>query len=71
MDKKVRTTAPRAGYKFEEFARAVSLSRAYLYGLPPELRPRSVKFGSRRVIIEKPEDYLARIAALQPTGRAA
>jgi hypothetical protein len=53
----------RAGSSVNQFCDAVGYCRATLYNLPSELRPFSVKIGRRRIIIEQPADYLARLAA--------
>jgi len=59
------TGIPRAGFGLEEFCAAVGYCRASYYNLPAELRPRSVTVGRRRIIIEQPAAYLARLAAAQ------
>ena len=53
-----------AGYAPSAWCQSASISRAKLYQLPPELQPHSVKLGRRRIIVESPREYLARIAAL-------
>jgi hypothetical protein len=60
-----RLQLPRAGSSLDEFCAAVGFCRATYYNLPPELRPRSVLIGRRRIIIEHPPEYLARLAAAQ------
>ena len=55
----------KAGWKMGEYADLVGVGRSKLYMLPRELQPKSVHVGSRRVIIEPPAEYLARIAAAQ------
>lgn len=45
-----------------EWARAVSLSRAYVYVLMDEKRIRSVKCGSRRLITTAPTEFLKQLA---------
>jgi predicted DNA-binding transcriptional regulator AlpA len=57
--------AARAGWKFSAFCEAVGLSRSYIYMLPEDRRPHSVKLGKRRVIVEAPSDWLQRIGAAQ------
>jgi len=54
----------RAGYPVRKWLAETSISRSYLYALPPEQQPRSVKLGRRRIIIETPGDWLKRIAEL-------
>jgi hypothetical protein len=50
------------GWRVAEFARAIRISRAGFYLLPPEHRPRAVKIGKRHIIIESPADWLRRMA---------
>jgi hypothetical protein len=57
--------AIQAGYSPAEWCRRTSISRAAMYALPADLRPRSVKLGRRRIIIEDPAAYLARLARVQ------
>jgi hypothetical protein len=58
----------KAGWNFGEYSYLVGIGRSKLYTLPKELQPKSVHVGSRRVIIEPPAEYLARIAASQPAA---
>ena len=53
-----------AGWHLSAWCRAVNLSRATYYNIPEEMKPASVKIGDRRLIIESPANYLARIARL-------
>lgn len=53
------------GYAPSDWCRRTSISRAKLYALPFSLQPRSVKLGRRRIIIEDPAAYLARLAQSQ------
>ena len=52
----------KAGWKVGEYAYLVGFGRSKLYTLPAELQPKSVYVGARRVIIEPPAKYLARLA---------
>jgi hypothetical protein len=52
----------RAGFHLARWCEAVGISRGFYYTLPPELQPESVKLGKRRIITEKPRDYLKRVA---------
>ena len=61
----------KAGWKIGEYADLVGIGRSKLYTLPQELQPKSVRVGSRRVVIEPPADYLARVAATQSARAAA
>ena len=61
----------KAGWKMGEYADLVGFGRSKLYTLPRELQPKSVRVGSRRVVIEPPAEYLARYAALQESQAAA
>lgn len=58
-----------AGYSIPEWCRAVGISRASYYNLPPEQQPRTARIGRRHIVIESPADFLNRIAA--PAKRAA
>lgn len=62
--------AIRAGWSLDEHSAACNYSRALFYILPEHLRPHSVKLGKRRIIIEPPAEYLARLAASQNEGAA-
>ncbi len=50
-------------WKFRTYAKLIDKSRSWLYSLPPEMQPLSVKFGRNRLITEPPRDFLQRIAA--------
>ena len=65
MSQQATAAAERAGWSVPSYCSAVGYSRAMYYLLPPELQPKSVKLGKRRIIIEPPADYLARLAATQ------
>jgi hypothetical protein len=54
----------RAGYPVCQWLAETSISRSYLYALPLEQQPRSIKLGRRRIIIETPRGWLKRIAEL-------
>ena len=49
-------------WKARSYARAIDKSRSWLYALPPELQPHSVKFGRNRLFTEHPQDFLKRLA---------
>lgn len=51
-----------AGWGIREWCKATSISRASFYLLAH--KPRKVKLGRRTIVIESPQDYLQRIAAL-------
>lgn len=53
----------KAGYGVAEWAIAAGISKAHLYNLPGALWPESVLIGTRRVIFETPQSWLARMAA--------
>lgn len=55
----------RVARKPGDYARAIGMSRAWLYSLPPELQPKSLKVGRNRLIIEQPGDFLQRLAQKQ------
>lgn len=51
-----------AGRSVETFAKEVGMSRPGIYALPPDLMPEYVKVGRRRIITERPRDWLRRVA---------
>lgn len=61
----------KAGWRFAEYAELVGMSRSFLYQLPPDLQPYSVKLGAARVIRERPADYLERISTALANKAAA
>ena len=65
IDALAKPAVARAGFGVDEYCAAVSFCRATYYNLPPALRPQSVLVGRRRIIIEPPAQYLARLAATQ------
>jgi hypothetical protein len=65
---RARLDLPRAGLGLNEFCTAVGYCRATYYNLPLDVRPRSVLIGRRRIIIEQPAEYLARLAGAQNDG---
>ena len=65
MSFKEAEPAALAGYAPAEWCRRTSISRAKMYALPRDLQPRSIKLGRRRIIIEDPAAYLARLAQSQ------
>jgi hypothetical protein len=56
-----QATQQQAGWSPDAFSKSVGLTRSYLYTLPDDKRPESVKVGRRRIITEAPQDWLARI----------
>jgi hypothetical protein len=53
----------KAGWSVDEFTQACGVGRNAYWDLPPEQRPKSVRLSERRlIIIERPEDWLARMA---------
>lgn len=59
-DKSITETP--TGRSIRAFARAVGLGRTTLYQLPAEQRPRSLRFGRRRVVVvEQPAEWLQRV----------
>jgi predicted DNA-binding transcriptional regulator AlpA len=52
-------------FRPKQFASACGFSRTTLYALPEEQRPRSVKVGHARVIVETPAAWLQRLAQMQ------
>jgi len=55
----------RAGWTIADWCAATSVSRAKLYDMSPDIAPRSVSLGRRRIIIEAPAQWLRRIADSQ------
>lgn len=55
---------PQAGWSIAAWCKAVDLSRATFYTLPPELKVSTVKVGKRRIVIEAPGDFLRRVQSL-------
>ncbi len=51
-----------AGWSIPEWCRAVGISRASYYNLPPGQQPRTAHIGRRHIVIEAPADFLNRIA---------
>jgi len=52
-------------YRPAQFAASCGFSRSLFYALKGDQQPRSIKLGRRRVVVEDPRSYLARIAAQQ------
>lgn len=52
----------RAGWSIPAWCASAGISRGLFYTLEGERAPRSVKLGKRRIVLEPPSDYLARIA---------
>ena len=55
----------RAGWSIPSYCAACNFSRATFYNLPDHSRPRSLKIGKRHIVIEPPEQFLARLASMQ------
>jgi hypothetical protein len=53
-----------AGQSIEAWAKQVNLCRATVYQLEPQCQPHSITVGRRRIIIEPPADWLARMASI-------
>lgn len=58
---KANLASERAGWRVRDWCANSSISRSYLYALPANLQPRSITFGRRRIIVESPEAWLARV----------
>lgn len=54
-------TIQSAGFPLEGWCRAIDIGRTTYYTIPDSDKPKSVMIGGRRIIIEPPADYLARI----------
>lgn len=55
--------ALKAGWSIEEFTSALGICREGFYRL--DVAPESILLGNRRIVLEAPAAYLARIAAQQ------
>lgn len=53
---------PRAGFSIPGWCAAIGISRASFYNLPATQKPKTARIGRRCIVIERPEDFLARIA---------
>ena len=65
------TPAEKAGWRPSEWYPAIGISRSAYYSLPPEREPRYLKFGTAKVIVETPAEYLRRIADAEAQREAA
>jgi hypothetical protein len=54
-----------AGWAIPDWCAEAGISRTAEHMLPGDMKPRSVKIGRRRIIIEPPRDWLLRIEAAQ------
>lgn len=69
MDTQTHSTA-HVGWAIPDWCAAVSISRSALYTMSPEIAPRSISLGRRRIIVESPGDWLRRIAERDPRAVA-
>ncbi len=53
---------PRAGFSIPIWCDAVGISRASFYNLPANQKPKTARIGRRCIVIERPDEFLARIA---------
>lgn len=51
----------RVGWPITAYVNVVGISKAGYYAMPEDLKPRSVKIGKRRLIVEQPLDWLRRV----------
>lgn len=51
--------------RVEGFCAALGICRSKFYTLPTEHRPKTANLGAALVILETPDEYLTRIAAMQ------
>lgn len=54
------TTSQACAYRVADWCKAVTLPRCTFYLLPDP--PATIKVGARRIVIESPADWLARVA---------
>lgn len=57
-----QTEEARAGWPLRAWCASANVSVATYYTLKDGIRPKSVKLGKRRIIIEAPADWLRRMA---------
>lgn len=57
-------TEQRAGWEVAEWCPNVPIAESSYYALSPDVAPRSVKIGRKRVITESPAAWLTRIAEM-------
>lgn len=62
-----QTPSPeKAGWTIDEHCAACGWGRTFYYSLSTQLRPRTLRIGSKKVVItESPAAFLARLAAEQ------
>ena len=66
--------APRAvGLSQKEWARLAGVGYSSLFAYPSDRKPKSVRVGRRVIVVESPEDWLARMGATdgEPAKQAA
>lgn len=55
----------RAGYRLRDWCSQTSIARSTFYTLPVDKQPKSITFGRRRIIVESPSAWLARVGQAQ------
>jgi hypothetical protein len=55
----------KSGRDLASWCNEIGCTRAFIYGLPENQKPRTVKIGRRRFVLETPQEYLERMAATQ------
>lgn len=64
--KKVESINPtQTGFRIAQFAKSCGFSRSTFYTLKGDQRPKSVKVGRAVVIVERPDEFLRRLAEIQ------
>jgi excisionase family DNA binding protein len=61
MPTHVRPPRPKFAWSVEDWCNATSVSRSKAYELMKQNALRFVKLGDRRLIVEHPEDFLAKL----------
>lgn len=56
--------SPTAGLGIQEWARAAGIAYSTYYIIPAHLKPRHVKIGRKVIVLERPIDWLERVAKL-------
>lgn len=65
MKKVESIEANQAGFRIAQFTKFCGFSRSTFYALKGDQRPKSVKIGRAVVIVERPDEFLHRLAQIQ------
>ena len=64
-ERRARPDVAPAAWDIVQWTAALNRGREWFYSLPDEARPASITINGRRLVVESPQDYVARIAAQQ------